>query len=83
MGYYVPFIKCRLCVVIIITVRLKEREKRTVERVARTKIMRNAWRVLVTKAESGDHLDDLGIDVKMALKWTLNQYCRKLCTAFF
>jgi hypothetical protein len=36
--------------------------------------MRNAYRILVGKLKGRDHLDDLGVDTRIMLKWILKKF---------
>jgi hypothetical protein len=44
--------------------------------------MRNAYRSL-ENLKIGDHLEDLGADIRTVLEWMLGKYSGKLCTGFF
>ena len=58
---------CAMCICVI-KERERENEKIAADNVACTNTIRNAWRVLERKADSGDHLEDTNIRVRMILK---------------
>jgi hypothetical protein len=45
-------------------------------------VRRGAYRVLVVKTER-DHLEDLGINRKIILKWILTNHVGRACTRLF
>jgi hypothetical protein len=50
--------------------------------VARMRDIKNPYRILVGKPEGKNHLQDLGVDGKMILKWILQELVMRMWTGF-
>jgi hypothetical protein len=61
---------------------IKSRRIRWAGHVARMGEGRNVYRVLVGKREGKDHLEDQGIDGRMASKWTLRRWVGGVWSGF-
>jgi hypothetical protein len=52
---------------------MKSKKMRCTDQVAGMCEKRNAYRVLVGQSQGKDHLEDLGVDVRIILKWELKK----------
>jgi hypothetical protein len=52
---------------------IKSRRMRWVRYVAHMGKMRNAHKIIVRKPEGKEHLEDLGVDVRIILEWILGK----------
>jgi hypothetical protein len=55
---------------------MKLRRMRWAGNMARMGERRGAYMILVERLEENDHLEDLGIDGRIQLKWILSGMCR-------